>query len=459
MIGYEDQPPHSVEAEQALLAACLTCPEVIAEIDWLTPDDFYQRDHQLVFSALINLAAKSVPVDPLTVGDQLAEIDRDGQVDRSYLAELAVSSRGGANAKHYASTIRSRAMRRKMIAIGHQISRIGYEQDSAAEGINEAQDLIMSLSGRASTDGPKSITDVLRKTVSDIDSRFHRKGALVGLSTGFNDLDSVTAGFQPGQMIVVAGRPSMGKTTFAMNIVEHNMMQGKFCLVFNLEMTSTNLVMKSLSSLGEIPYGMLRAGRIGDHGQELTAAASKIKDKQIYIDDNASLTSQQIVSRARKISLKAGRKVDMIVVDYLQLLNDKGDGHERITKISRALKMAAKSLSCPVVVLSQLNRAVDNRHSDKRPLMSDLRESGAIEQDADLIIMLYRDEVYNDKPENPHRGIAEAIIRKNREGECKTVYLASELHFCRFQNLANSQSIPEPMEPKASGDAFAFLDV
>ena len=445
-------PPKSIEAEQALISAMLCQPEVVNQVDWLRSDEFYRRDHQIMFETMQDMAALGKPVDTVTVISAMGDKGLLDEVDQEYVVELAVNSRGGHNALHYAMTIRDRAMSRKLIMIGGRISEIGYGQQELPDKIDSAQELVMEMNASKASE-PVSITQVLRKTIADIDKRFNNPGSMVGLSTGFADLDAMTSGLQAGQMVVVAGRPAMGKTTFAMNIVEHNMINGKFCLVFNLEMTSENLMMKSLSSLGSIPYKLLRSGDIGDHTTELTAAAAKTKEKDVFIDDNASLTSQQILSRAKKVSQKAGKKIDLIVVDYLQLLNDKGDGHERITRISRALKLVAKSLGCPVIALSQLNRSLEQR-PEKRPVMSDLRESGAIEQDADLIIMLYRDEVYNDNTNS--RGIAEAIIRKNREGECGTVYMASQLHYCRFTNLASDYRPPAEIDNKQtkSGDIF-----
>ena len=788
-------PPKSIEAEQALISAMLCQPEVVNQVDWLRSDEFYRRDHQIMFETMQDMAALGKPVDTVTVISAMGDKGLLDEVDQEYVVELAVNSRGGHNALHYAMTIRDRAMSRKLIMIGGRISEIGYGQQELPDKIDSAQELVMEMNASKASE-PVSITQVLRKTIADIDKRFNNPGSMVGLSTGFADLDAMTSGLQAGQMVVVAGRPAMGKelhndskvlmidgtfnrigdvmvgqevasidgapsiiagvfpqgtkpvfrvkfsdgrsvlaglehqwevmyrewpekrvvnteklismlgkkryknrlyietatgdfgydagitihpyllgcilgdgglsagcvrfsnsdsqiiekikpmiggltlskipgskydyritspqrngnwllealrdfgltgkksceksipvnylsasresrvdlmrgmmdtdgtveklgsmsystsseqmqkdftelarslgfwakvssripsytykgekkkglrnynislfragmeecitlgrkrdrlfnrttkrernlniesitpdgvgectcisvshgrelfitdqyicthnTTFAMNIVEHNMINGKFCLVFNLEMTSENLMMKSLSSLGSIPYKLLRSGDIGDHTTELTAAAAKTKEKDVFIDDNASLTSQQILSRAKKVSQKAGKKIDLIVVDYLQLLNDKGDGHERITRISRALKLVAKSLGCPVIALSQLNRSLEQR-PEKRPVMSDLRESGAIEQDADLIIMLYRDEVYNDNTNS--RGIAEAIIRKNREGECGTVYMASQLHYCRFTNLASDYRPPAEIDNKQtkSGDCF-----
>ena len=443
-------PPHSADAENVLLAAMIENNRLITEFERLAPEDFYRRENQIVFTRLIAMSMMNRPVDPVTLASALeaaGELEDIGGAD--YLVDLISCSRGSHNAHAYAEIIRNKSIARQMIRIGYEIAEMGYCSEGEPP-IDEAQSLALGLTPEKDS-APEIIRSVLQQTIADITKRHDANGEIIGQATGFVDIDKMTAGMQAGQMIVLAGRPGSGKTTFAMNIVENLALHDKFCLVFNLEMTKTNLAMKSLSSLGKIPYKLLRAGQINDHTNHLTAAASKIMSKQIYIDDCASLTSQQILSRARKVSQKAGKKLDLIVVDYLQLLNDKGEGHERITRISRALKIAAKELGCPILALSQLNRSLENR-SDKRPIMSDLRESGAIEQDADIIIMLYRDEAYNENTKD--KGIAEAIIRKNREGETGTVYLAADLAHCRFANL-DYRYTPEP-EKTERGGVFAY---
>lgn len=458
MLDYQDlasikQPPHSDEAENALLGAMIESNRLINELDFLDSSDFYRHENQILFARLQALAFLGKPADAVTLCEALEaanELDVAGGAE--YVIDLVTMSRGPHNASSYAEIVKDKARSRQLIQVGYRITEMGYEESESGPKIDEAQGLALGLTADSSND-PVSITDVMKDAIADIDRRFQSKGEMVGMSTGFKDLDRLTAGMQPGQVIVVAGRPSMGKTTLAMNIAESAMLNDKFVLAFNLEMTKTTLVTKTLSSLGRIPYALLRAGRIEEHSANLSAAGQKIKGRQMFIDDNASLTSQQILSRARKIVNKAGRKIDLIVVDYLQLLNDKGDGHERITRMSRAMKIAAKELDCPIIVLSQLNRSLESR-TDKRPIMSDLRESGAIEQDADIIIMLYRDEVYNENTQE--KGVAHAIVRKNREGETGTVYLKSNLGMCRFENLETHYT-PPPVET-VKGGGFAYND-
>lgn len=447
-------PPHNDEAELLVLSAMIADNRLINELDWLTADDFYRLENQVIFNRLGMMAMAGQPADPVTLCDALmAANELNDSLCDEYIIDIVVMGRGGANVQHYAQIVREHAQSRKLVRAGYQISEIGYDQGDAQSKIDEAQSIIMGFTSSGESE-PRVIDDILKDAVEDIDRRCKAGGEIVGLKSGFHDLDRLTAGFQPGQLIIVAGRPAMGKTTFAMNIVENVIQQGRTVLVFNLEMTAVNLAMKSLASMGSIPYNLLRSGKIDEHGSHLNAGASKLMKKALHIDDNGSLTSQQVLSRARKVQQKIGKPLDLVVVDYMQLLNDKGDGHERITKISRALKMTARQLGCPVIALSQLNRSLEQR-SDKRPIMADLRESGAIEQDADTIVMLYRDEEYNKDTE--HKGIAEAIVRKNREGENATVYLASQLHMCRFQNLDPS-AIPRREPGYTKPSAFAHLD-
>ncbi len=447
------QPPHSVEAEQALLAAMVERNSLINDLDFLASDDFFRYEHQIIFTQLQALAFLGKPVDAVTLIEAIDganNLEAAGGVD--YIADMLTQSRGPHNAKAYAEIVADKSRSRRLIQAAYKIAEMGYEENDSIASIDQAQSLILGLT-QAGSNEPQSITEIMKLAVDDIDRRFHSRGEMVGLSTGFSELDKLTSGFQDGQLIIIAGRPSMGKTTLAMNIAENAMLQDKFVVAFNLEMTSTTLVTKTLSSLGRIPYELLKKGRIEEHGANLSAAGGKIKGRPLYIDDSASTLSTQVMSRTRKIEGKMGRKVDLVVVDYLQLLNDKGDGTERITRISRALKIAAKELNCPVIALSQLNRKVEDR-SDKRPQMADLRESGAIEQDADIIIMLYRDEVYNEQ--SSEKGIAHAIVRKNREGETGTVYLKSNLHLCRFDNL-ETVFTPSPMAPTKS-KGFSYAD-
>jgi len=446
-------PPHSDEAESALQAAMVESNRLISEIDYLHEADFYRGEHKMLFRQVQELASLGKPVDPVTLCEALeANNWLDGAGGMDYVLELITQSRGPSNAVHYAQIVRDKSKSRQLIAVGQKIADLGYDETEATAKIDTAQSIVMGISYECEQE-PRHINSVFKDVIVEIERRFKDKREIIGLATGLTDLDKATAGLQPGQLVIVAGRPAMGKTTLAMNIAENAAMDGKFVQVFNLEMTDQNLVMKMTSSVGRIPYSDLKRGTLSEEDwPKLSAAASMLKDKALYIDDDASITSTQLVSRSRKLSNKVGREPDLIVVDYLQLLNDRGDGHERITKISRSLKLLAKTMKCPVIALSQLSRKVEERQN-RRPLMSDLRESGAIEQDADIILFVYRDEVYNENSQD--KGIAEIIIGKSRDDEAGTIRLESNLHICRFDNLSKPYVERLPEKPKK---AFSSLD-
>ena len=453
MLDLKEQ-PHSIEAESALLAAMVERNSLITDLDFLRETDFYRGEHRIIYRRLQALAFQSKSIDAVTLCDALescSELDSAGGIE--FIAELLTQSRGPANARSYAEIIHDRAKSRELIQVGYQIAELGYADGDANEKIDQSQSLAMSLTAE-SVDDPVKIDEPLKELIGLIDVKFHAKEPITGLLTGFTDLDRLTQGFLPGQMIVVAGRPAMGKSTFAMNIAENVALSGKLVIVFNLEMDKGSITRKLTSSVSKVLDDRLKSGKLEEEDwPRLTMAVNKIKAAPLYIDDNATLTSRQIMSRVRKLSNKLGRKPDLVIVDYLQLLNDQGEGVQRITNISRALKMTAKTLHCPLIALSQLSRKLEERQ-DKRPIMSDLRESGAIEQDADIILMLYRDEVYN--KDTTDKGVAEVLIRKNREGENGDVYLTSRLAVCRFDNMA--QPYQPRQAPVKQNQPFTSLD-
>ena len=435
--------PHSIEAEQAVIAAVVQDNRVMSEIDWLLESDFYLSAHVVIWRKIQVMAMQNLPVDPVLLVnalEQSGEIEIAGGVDS--LVEILTSGRGVSNVGHYANIIRDRSTSREMIRIAHEIAEIGYSGDEIQTKIDAAQSLTARLESK-SLDEPKHINDVLRRTIDGIDNRFRNTGEIVGLETGFSDLDKATNGLSRGNLIIVAGRPSMGKTTFALNIAENVALSGKLVIFISLEMPDEDLMLKSLSSIGGAPLNNLRSKPCEDDWPMLTAAASKLKDKRLYIDDQSVMSSTQVLSRCRRIAAKERQEPALVVVDYLQLLTDEGDETSRITKISRNMKLAAGALGCPIIVLSQLNREVE-KMNDKRPKMSHLRQSGAIEQDADMVIMMYRDEVYNESTTN-QKGVAEAIIRKQRNGPLKTIYLSSQLDRSRFKTLENYIPPADPM--------------
>lgn len=434
--------PHSTEAEQSLLGGLLIDSNAWDKITGLlTETDFYSPQHQIIFVALTELARKNSPFDVLTVAEYLKSINRlsaaGGEV---YLFEIANNTPSAANIVAYAEIIRERSILRQLIQVGNQITELAYRPEgrSSRELLQEAESSVFKIAEQgAGQKEAENISSLLAKATARIDDLYHRDEPITGLQTGFYDLDSMTSGLQAGDLIIAAGRPSMGKTVFAMNIAEHAAIKSKKpVLVFSLEMPGEQLAMRSMSSLGHIDQHKLRTGRLADEDwPRITSAVSMLSEAPMFIDDTASLSPSDMRSRARRIA-KAHGQLGLIVVDYLQLMHVPGSKENRtneISEISRSLKILAKELHVPVIAISQLNRSLESRH-DRRPVMSDLRESGSIEQDADLIAFIYRDEVYNEDTEE--KGIAEIIIAKHRNGPIGRVKLKFFGQFTRFENLA-----------------------
>lgn len=444
-------PPFSLEAEQALIGSVIARSQVMVDIE-LTAEMFYRREHRNIWEAMQSLFDDRKPIDTLTVMEALTDSEKlkdSGGIE--YLAEVAGSG-SSHNAIHYAEIVRSRYLERKMISAGHGIASLGYEPGDIEEKINKAHGFMAGLQ-TIETDEATSISDCLRESIHALEKRHDRKGEIDGMKTGYADLDNQLMGIQNGDLVIVAGRPSMGKTTLAMNIAENIAMAGELVVVFSLEMPKRKLADRMVCSVGKVPYRNFKNGDLNDdQWDHCMSATVRLKTKTLYIDDKSTLTSRQILSRARRIAHKLNLKPALVVVDYLQLLTDRGEGVGRITEISRNLKLTAKELDCPLIAISQLSRKCEER-SDKRPLMSDLRESGAIEQDADIIAMVYRDEQYNQNTES--KGIAEVIICKARDGETGTVFMAAALDRCRFETLTH-QHIPRPMESSQKGKRFSY---
>ncbi|UAW99144.1 replicative DNA helicase [Halopseudomonas nanhaiensis] len=436
-------PPHSIEAEQAVLGGVMlenTAWERVAEA--VSESDFYRHDHRLIFRAMVRLAGRNQPFDVVTLAEDL---DREGLIDQvgglAYLGQLAKNTPSAANIGAYAQIIRERATLRQLISVSSDIADTAFNPKGmqALEVLDEAERKIFSIAeSRPKTGGPEPVNALLTKAIDRIDTLFNSDGAITGLSTGFNDLDEMTSGLQPADLIIVAGRPSMGKTTFAMNLVENAVLRSeKAVLVFSLEMPGESLIMRMLSSLGRIDQTKVRSGRLDDDDwPRLTSAVNLLNDRKLFIDDTAGLSPMEMRARARRIVREHG-DLALIMIDYLQLMRVGGGGAENrtneISEISRSLKALAKEFNVPVVALSQLNRSLEQR-PNKRPINSDLRESGAIEQDADIIMFVYRDEVYH--PDSQEKGIAEIIIGKQRNGPIGTTRLAFLGKYTRFENLA-----------------------
>ncbi len=434
--------PHSVEAEQSVLGGLLLSADgwdSVAEL--VVADDFYRPGHRCIFRQIAQLAEAAEPVDVITVADKLQvrdELEAAGGLP--YLAELAQNTPSASNIRAYAQVVRERASLRKLIEAAQEIAESGFNPEGrkSDELIDQAERRIMQIAEEGpKAGGPEEINPLLQTALARIEELFQSGGDITGLSTGFIELDRMTSGLQDSDLVVVAGRPSMGKTSFAMNMVEHAVLtQEKPILVFSMEMPADSLIIRMLSSIGRIDQTRLRNGKLEQEDwPKLSTAVTKLKDVPLFIDDTPALTPTEVRSRARRVAREHGG-LGMIMVDYLQLMQVAGTSEGRtaeISEISRSLKAIAKEFKVPVVAISQLNRALEQR-PNKRPTNSDLRESGAIEQDADVIMFIYRDEVYHEESED--KGIAEIIIGKQRNGPIGICRLAFISQYTRFENLA-----------------------
>ena len=435
-------PPHSVEAEQAVLGALLLDAQAWdAVADMVTADDFYRRDHQVIFSGIAGVVDTRGPSDAVTVAEFL---ERKGQLEEAgglaYIATLARDTPSAANVRVYADIVRERAVLRALVSAGSEIAGAALEASgrTASELVDEAERAVFAIAekGAKGRAGFQSVKDVLPATIDRLDMLHQNPGALTGVSTGFTELDRMTAGLQPGDLVIIAGRPSMGKTTLAINIAENAAVgKGVPAAIYSMEMSAEQLSMRMISSLGRVNQGNLRTGNFNDEDwARINAAVAQMSAAPIFIDETPALTPTEVRARARRLKREKG--LGLIVVDYLQLMKVGGDTENRtaeISEISRGLKALAKEMHCPVIALSQLNRSVEQR-ADKKPVMSDLRESGAIEQDADVIMMIYREEVY--EKETPRKGVADIIIAKQRNGPIGEVQLAFLGEYTKFENLA-----------------------
>jgi len=406
----------------------------------LAAEDFYRSDHRIIYRVMVDLVEKNHPLDIITISEALegiGELENVGGL--AYISDLASSTPTASNIHAYAQIVRERSTVRSLISVAHEIADSGFNPDgrNSATLIDEAESKVFKISDdRPSSGGPEAVRPLLTRAVERIDVLFQTKGALTGISSGFRDIDEMTSGLQPADLIIVAGRPSMGKTSFMMNIAESAAISGESpVLVFSMEMPSDSLVLRMLSSLGRIDQTKIRTGQLGDDDwPRLTSAVTLLNDKPLFIDDTAALSPNEIRSRARRVVREHG-KLGMILLDYIQLMQVSGTTENRageISEISRSLKSIAKEFDCPVIAGSQLNRSLEQR-PDKRPIMSDLRESGAIEQDADVIMAIYRDEVYH---EDAEKGIAEIIILKQRNGPIGRKKLAFVGQYTKFEDLA-----------------------
>jgi replicative DNA helicase len=412
-------PPHSIQAEQSLLGGLMLDDASWDKIaDKVTAQDFYRKEHRGIFHALALLAEQDQPFDVVTLAEALERRDELEEVGGlAYLGTIAKDTPSAANILAYAKIVRETAVMRRLISVGTEVADSAYRPQgrSSAELLDEAERKVFEIADQVARGGGgfQPIKSLLTKAVNRIETLFGRDDPITGLATGFTDFDAMTSGLQPADLIIIAGRPSMGKTSYAMNVAEHVAIKTRRPVaVFSMEMPGDSLAMRMMSSLGRIDQHRVRSGRLeDDEWPRLTSAVSILADSSLFIDDTPALSPTELRARARRLKRDQG-DLALIVIDYLQLMQAPGEGENRATEISaisRSLKSLAKELMVPVVALSQLNRSLEQR-PNKRPVMSDLRESGAIEQDADLIVFIYRDEVYHE--DSPDKGVAEVIIGK-----------------------------------------------
>ena len=432
-------PPHSMEAEQSLLGGLMLDNAAWDKVaDIVTAQDFYRKDHQLIFEAIGRLSESGQPSDAVTLHEHLdnrGELGKVGGLD--YLATLANETPSSANVRAYAEILRERSVLRQLISAGNEIAGSAFttEGRTASELVDDAERRVFEIAEQGSRRGGfKSLKSILPETIDRIDMLHQSDGDITGISSGYTEFDKMTAGLQNGDLIIIAGRPSMGKTTLAINIAENASIGAKVpTAIYSMEMSADQLAFRMISSLGRVDQSHLRTGRFPDEDwSRINTAVQLMSDAPIFIDDTPAMSPTEMRARARRLKREHG--LGLVVVDYLQLMQVHGTSENRATEISevsRSLKALARELEVPVITLSQLNRSVEQR-TDKRPVMSDLRESGAIEQDADLIAFIFREEVYN--KDSPRKGIADIIISKQRNGPIGDVQLTFLGEYTKFEN-------------------------
>ena len=434
-------PPQSIDSEQAVVGGLMLDGRALAKVqDWLSAEDFYRRDHQLIYQSICELAAKNQPFDAVTMGEWfesngLGEMVAGG----AYLSELAGTTPSAANIVAYAEIVREKSVLRKLIDLGTTIVNAGFQPDGreSREVVADAQRELSALSDSRRIGGAKGMREVGRSWYAELVRRNEQRGALLGLPTPWAKFNHLTSGLQAGQLIVVAGRPSMGKSAWAINAATANALSGKRVLFFNLEMTDAAIYNRAVASISSVPLSWLRSPGESqdDHWAKAGDSVSRLNDAGLLIDDSPGLRREQIIARARREHMR--KPLDMLIVDHLHLIPLPGKTREtvEIGEITRDLKALAKDLGIPVILLSQLNRSLEARQN-KRPVMADLRESGNIEQDADLIVFLYRDDYYAEREgrASDHPGMVEIIIAKQREGEAGKVWGRDALEFGRIDD-------------------------
>ena len=432
-------PPHDIEAEQAILGSMLTDKDaVIAAIEVLKEDSFYREDNKLIFNAITNLYSRNEPIDIITVKAELVELgalERVGGLE--YLVELPERVPTTANVERYIKIVDEKAMLRRLITSANELISLGYDESENVDNIMDmAEKKIFDLASKKNTAGYAVMKDILVESFAELERLYNQKGNVTGISTGFYDLDNVTAGLHNSDLIIVAARPAMGKSAFAINLAANAAVQSNVpAVIFNLEMSKEQIGNRILCSEALVDSNKIRTGQIEDEDwMKLAQTLGRISDAPIYIDDTPGISVMEIRAKCRKLKLE--KNIGLIVIDYLQLISGSGKKNtsreQEISEISRSLKILAKELNVPVIALSQLSRTAEKR-DDKRPMLSDLRESGAIEQDADIVMFLYRDDYYN--PDTEKKNVAEVILAKHRGGSTGTVELAWLPSYTKFANL------------------------
>lgn len=435
------QPPHDNEAEQGVLGAMLLSPSTVVDIiEVLSPEDFYRPAHQLIYQAIIDLFSDNKEIDPVIVA---ARLDRNNDLERAggapYLHTLISSVPTAANARYYAEIVAEKGLLRKLVDAGTRVVQLGYEGTEGAEidaVIDMAQQQVFDIAKKNKTEGYSVLMDILQPTMDELDEITTNGGLAMGIPTGFIDLDNLTNGLHGGQMIIVAARPGVGKSTLALDFVRScSIKHNKTAVIFSLEMSKSEIVMRLLSAETEVKLSDMRSGRLDDAAwAKLATRVGQIENAPLFIDDSANLTMMEIRSKARQ--LKQKHDLQLIVLDYLQLMSSGKRVESRqqeVSEFSRQLKLLAKELDVPLVAISQLNRGPESR-TDKRPQIADLRESGSLEQDADMVMLLYRPD--SQDKDNERAGEADIILAKHRGGPIDTVQVAHQLHYSRFVDMA-----------------------
>jgi len=440
-------PPHAYDAERAVLGGIMLDAEALERLEGsLLSEHFYVEANARIFYVISELAGKGQPVDALTIKDQLEQRgELDAMGGEAYLAELVMAVPTSANVKHYANIVRDRSVLRDLLSVCSSTTREVYEE--TARDVNEHLDLaeknILGIAEKFNRSRPSfsKMSDLMLESYKELEARYAEKKLVTGIPTGFDDLDRMTAGMQRGDLIIVAGRPSMGKTAFSMNLAQNASIRsddGGVVAIFSLEMSCQQIAMRMLACEARVDMQHLRTGRFSaEDWRKLAAASGALAESSIFVDDTPAISVLEIRSKCRRLKREA-KQLDLVLIDYVGLMSGRADADNRaqeISEITRALKALAKELHVPVIALSQLNRSLESR-ADKRPVMSDLRESGAIEQDADVIMFIYRDEVYNKKPDN--EGLAEIIVAKQRNGPIGDVKLTFIHKYTRFENHVSS---------------------